>query len=82
MGHSLKEDQLFNQCLSGNGAFDPISALGGEFESSKYSIYSSGSNPPSAMNAGAIHHFRMSNSYHPDDVAGSLMTTQRLPAQQ
>ena len=42
---------------------DPIPVLGSKFESSKYSIYSSGSNLPSALNAGAIYHFRMDTIY-------------------
>jgi hypothetical protein len=33
--------------------------LGGGFESSKYSIYVSGSNPPPALNSGTIYHFWM-----------------------
>jgi hypothetical protein len=37
----------------------PISALDGGFESSKYSIYVSGSNPPPALSSGAIYHFWM-----------------------
>jgi hypothetical protein len=41
------------------GILHPISVLGGGFESSKYSIYSSGSNPPPAFNSSTIFHFRM-----------------------
>jgi hypothetical protein len=31
--------------------------LGAGFESSKYSVYVSGSNPPPALNSGTIYHF-------------------------
>jgi hypothetical protein len=40
----------------------PISALVGGSESSKYFIYVSGSNPPSALNSGASYHFWMGTS--------------------
>jgi membrane fusion protein (multidrug efflux system) len=44
---------------SRNGILHPTSALGGGFESSKYSIYVSGSNPPRTLNSGTSCHFCM-----------------------
>ena len=57
----------------------PISALGGEFESSKYSIYSSGSNSPSALNSGAIYHFRMDTNYISLDLPAAAEQAEKSP---
>jgi hypothetical protein len=55
--------------------------LGGEFESSKYGIYSSGSNSPSALNSGKIHHFRMDTiSVHPETASFSRLEIDAIHA--
>jgi hypothetical protein len=55
-----------NPCLSRNGILHPISALGGGLQSSKYSIYVSGSNPPPALNSGISYHFWMDTDSNAD----------------
>jgi hypothetical protein len=58
-GVQSPSDTLFQSYRpSGNGIFCPISVLGGKFEPSKYSKYSSGPKLPPALNFSKSYRFR------------------------
>jgi nitric oxide reductase NorD protein len=57
----------------------PISALAAGFESSEYSIYASGSNPPPALNSGTSYHFWTDTRQMPmTDIESSSLESLRI----